>query len=310
MMTKRDPAREYRARHDRGARCRCRRRRCGDGSAVQRGARTSRSLRPPHRPQYPDDPHRGGEHPSRRRSRRGLGRDRGADRCARRGGLGPVPGDRAGGRRGAARSKPGRSKQGVAKVRAAREANIARRKDSLVGTSDFPDLAEDRGRGAGAAAARGSVDRTRRRSRRSGSPNRSSACATGATSIARSTARGRKSSLPVSEALRTSMRGRVSPKACSRRAASRPSKEMAATSRNDLRNSGAKLACLCSSDKVYEREADGRRQGAEGSGRQAHLPRRQARRPVRPRSNRPALAAFFIKAVIRSQVLSAAYDEI
>jgi len=31
----------------------------------------------------------------------------------------------------------------VAKVRAAREANIARRKDSLIGTSDFPDLAEN-----------------------------------------------------------------------------------------------------------------------------------------------------------------------
>jgi methylmalonyl-CoA mutase len=31
----------------------------------------------------------------------------------------------------------------VAKVRAEREANIARRTDSLVGTSDFPDLAED-----------------------------------------------------------------------------------------------------------------------------------------------------------------------
>jgi methylmalonyl-CoA mutase len=31
----------------------------------------------------------------------------------------------------------------VAKVRAEREANVARRKDSLIGTSDFPDLAED-----------------------------------------------------------------------------------------------------------------------------------------------------------------------
>ena len=33
--------------------------------------------------------------------------------------------------------------KGVAKVRAARQANVARRKESLVGTSDFPDLAED-----------------------------------------------------------------------------------------------------------------------------------------------------------------------
>jgi methylmalonyl-CoA mutase len=37
----------------------------------------------------------------------------------------------------------GSIQRAVAKVRAEREANIARRKDTLVGTSDFPDLAED-----------------------------------------------------------------------------------------------------------------------------------------------------------------------
>jgi methylmalonyl-CoA mutase len=34
--------------------------------------------------------------------------------------------------------------QAVAKVRAEREANVARRKDTLIGTSDFPDLAEEK----------------------------------------------------------------------------------------------------------------------------------------------------------------------
>jgi methylmalonyl-CoA mutase len=41
----------------------------------------------------------------------------------------------------------------VAGVRAAREANIAQRKDSLIGTSDFPDLAEERVRVSEAAKA-------------------------------------------------------------------------------------------------------------------------------------------------------------
>ena len=77
----------------------------------------------------------------------------------------------------------------VAKVRAEREANIARRKDTLVGTSDFPDLAEEHGRRAGAAAPRRhAVESTdRRRSPASGSPSPSSACATGATPISPST---------------------------------------------------------------------------------------------------------------------------
>src|SRR4029077_16121501 len=39
--------------------------------------------------------------------------------------------------------KAGLIKKAVAKVRAEREANIASRKDSVIGTSDFPDLAEE-----------------------------------------------------------------------------------------------------------------------------------------------------------------------
>ena len=45
---------KHRARHHRRARRRGRRGRCGDGAAVQRGARHARRLRPPRRPQHAD----------------------------------------------------------------------------------------------------------------------------------------------------------------------------------------------------------------------------------------------------------------
>ena len=88
-------------------------------------------------------PHRGGQSSPRRRSGRRLGRHRGPDRSALPRRLGPVPGHRARGRRcRGARSRIDPAE--VATVRAEREANVARRKDALVGTSDFPDLAEDK----------------------------------------------------------------------------------------------------------------------------------------------------------------------
>ena len=52
-------------------------------------------------------------------------------------------------------------------------------------------------------------------------------------------------------------RARASPRACSRQAASRRWKEAATTLTKRFKKSGAKLACLCSSDKVYAREAVG-----------------------------------------------------
>ena len=83
---------------------------------------TSRRLRPPYRPQYADDPDRGSEYPPRRRSA--------AVRCDRaltdaRGRLGPVPGDRAGGRCRRRRLKPGRSSRLSPKVRTARSQHRA-----------------------------------------------------------------------------------------------------------------------------------------------------------------------------------------
>ena len=52
------------------------------------------------------------------------------------------------------------------------------------------------------------------------------------------------------------MRGRVSPRACSSPAASKRWKASGDNLAKRFTESGAKLACLCSSDKVYEREAE------------------------------------------------------
>ncbi len=46
-----------------------------------------------------------------------------------------------------------------------------------------------------------------------------------------------------------------------------------------FKESGAKLACLCSSDKVYEREAAGIAEALTEAGAARDLPRRQAGRP-------------------------------
>ena len=77
--------------------------------------------------------------------------------------------------------KAGLIQKAVAKVRAEREANIASRKDSVIGTSDFPDLAEEPVAVLGAAEAPAAGIRRvnpSSRSPASGSPSPSSACAT------------------------------------------------------------------------------------------------------------------------------------
>ncbi len=51
------------------------------------------------------------------------------------------------------------------------------------------------------------------------------------------------------------MRGRASPRACSSRAASKRWQGSGDNLAKRFKDSGATLACLCSSDKVYAREA-------------------------------------------------------
>ena len=139
-------------------------------------------------------------------------------------------------------ANPARSNRAVAKVRAEREANVARRKDTLIGTSDFPDLAEDKVAVLAQARLASVVElqrtaltphQARRAVRALARPKRRLSRA--------SMARGRRSSSPVSAAPPISMRGRASPRACSRPAASRRWKETATTSRNDSRNRARSL---------------------------------------------------------------------
>ncbi len=103
------------------------------------------------------------------------------------------------------------------------------------------------------------------RSSRSGSPNRSSGCARRPIACLRKPGRGRRSSSPISAASPSSTPAPRSPRTSSRRAASRRSAMTASPRRTARpsgppssprsRHSGAKLACLCSSDKVYPVEA-------------------------------------------------------
>ena len=183
----------------------------------------------------------------------------------------------------------------VARVRAEREANVARRKDTLVGSSDFPDLGEDKV--AVLAQSRLAALST-------------NAAALGPIRLAEpfERLRDRSDSYLAQHGTR--------PKvflACLGRAADFNARASFAKSlfesggieavegKGDnlakrFKESGAKLACLCSSDKVYQREAtDGRRPWPKLA-RPASILR--ANPPTGARWSGPALPASFTRAVI------------
>ena len=133
-------------------------------------------------------------------------------------------------------ARPPRSKQGliqrkVAATRAEREKKIARRKDALTGTSEFPDLHEARGacarRRAACHATQPANASLARRCRASASPSRSRRCAMPPTACSPRPARGRKSSSPISASSPTSRARTLSPRTSSRPAASRRSRTTA-----------------------------------------------------------------------------------
>jgi len=133
--------REYRAWHNSGTRYGSRRRRCDNGAPLHRGARAPRRVRAPHRPQHATilieeaNIHRVADPAAGSGAIEAL-----TDRlCAAAWTLFQEI-ERGGGAAKALES--GLIQRAVAKVRAERETNVARRKDSLVGTSDFPDLTE------------------------------------------------------------------------------------------------------------------------------------------------------------------------
>ena len=73
--------------------------------------------------------------------------------------------------------------------------------------------------------------------------------------------------------------------------------------------SGAKLACLCSSDKVYAREAADVAKALGRSRREAHLSRRQAGAD-RAALESAGISSFLHQGCDTLQILNAAYDEI
>ena len=191
MMTKRDPYVNMLRSDHRGRRRGPGRRRRDHGAAVHAGARPARSLRAPHRAQHAADPARGIQSREGRGPQRGLRRHRGADRTAlqRRVDASSRRSNRPAAR--GQRSSRALIQKRVAAVRDERDAAVARRKDALTGTSDFPDLAEAPVAVLDVAAAAPPSIATRcgesSRCRASASPNRSNSCATPPTACSRAT---------------------------------------------------------------------------------------------------------------------------
>ncbi len=207
----------------------------------------------------------------------------------------------------AASLEAGSMQNAVAKVRAEREANVARRKDTLIGTSDFPDLAEDKvavlaqSRLASLSTSDAALapirlsqpfERLRERSdaylaQHGARPKVFLACL------------GRPADFNARASFAKSLfesGGIEAVQANGDNLAKR------------FKESGAKLACLCSSDKVYEREAEAIAKAlAEAGAGRVYL----AGKPA----NKAALEAAGISTFLHQgcdtlQVLNAAYDEI
>jgi methylmalonyl-CoA mutase len=195
----------------------------------------------------------------------------------------------------------------VARVRAEREANVARRKDTLVGSSDFPDLGEDKV--AVLAQSRLAALST-------------NAAALGPIRLAEpfERLRDRSDSYLAQHGTR--------PKvflACLGRAADFNARASFAKSlfesggieavegKGDnlakrFKESGAKLACLCSSDKVYEREAEGTAKALiEAGAARIYLAGKPADRAALERAG---ITSFLHQGCDTLQILNVAYDEI
>ena len=174
----------------------------------------------------------------------------------------------------------------VAATRAAREANIAKRRDVLTGASEFPNLHE-----ADVAVLRAKpvalapygeakfkfdpLPPMRLAAPFEALRDKSDA-------MLKNPARGQKSSSPISARPPTSPRAPPLPRASSRPAASRRSIREGfadpAALAAAFKASGAALACLCSSDKVYAGTRGCRRKGPSSRRRKAYLSGRAARR--------------------------------
>ncbi len=210
---------------------------------------------------------------------------------------------------GAARAlETGSIQAAVAKVRAAREANVARRKDTLIGTSDFPDLAENQievlalprlavlpteQRALAPIRLAEPFERLRDKSdlylaKHGARPKVFLACLGGSAdfnaraSFAKSLFEA--GGIEAVEGDRANLAKRFT-------------------------DSGAKLACLCSSDKVYEREAEAAAKAlSEAGAKRIYL----AGKPGAHQAalERAGIGSFLHQGCDTLHILSAAYDEI
>ena len=149
--------------------------------AAHRGARSARCLRAAGRAQHTAHSARRIQSLPRQRSGRRLRRHRGPDRRTGAAAWALFQDIEAAGGAAAA-IEQGLLQKNIAATRAARQTAVARRKDALTGTSDYPNLAEDGG--ARFSTSRRSPRRRlrprciSRRCPRSASPSRSRRCAT------------------------------------------------------------------------------------------------------------------------------------
>jgi methylmalonyl-CoA mutase len=203
----------------------------------------------------------------------------------------------------------GSIQRAIANVRAERAANVARREDTLVGTSDFPDLAEDKVPLLGAAQLSAvktepaalprhrlaePFERLRDRSdehlsRHGVRPKVFLACL------------GRAADFNARASFAKSLFEAGGIEAVSYDGAA------AAALAEAFKASGAKLACLCSSDRVYAREAVDATQALAAAGAK-HIYLAGKAGPDRAALEGAGIGSFLHQGCDTLQVLNAAYD--
>jgi methylmalonyl-CoA mutase len=193
----------------------------------------------------------------------------------------------------------------VAKVRAEREANVARRKEPLIGTSDFPDLAEDRpptlaGPREGAAdSGATALPRIRLAAPFEHLRDRSDAYLAehGTRPKVFLACLGRPSDFNARASFARSLFG----------AGGIESVEGSDNLVKGFKDSGAKLACLCSSDKVYASQAvDAAKALIQAGARYVYLAGKPADRETLKQAG---VSAFLHQGCDTLGILNAAYDE-
>lgn len=195
----------------------------------------------------------------------------------------------------------------VGKVRAEREADVARRKDSLIGTSDFPDLAEDEV--AVLAQPRLAALSTRKKALnpiRLSEPferlrDRSDAY------LAKAGARPKVFLACLGRPVDFNARASFA-KSLFESGGIEAVEGKGDNLAKRFKESGAKLVCLCSSDKVYEREAASNAEAlAEAGAARIYLAGKPANRAA---LDKAGVSTFLYQGCDTLEILASAYDEI